>query len=905
MDSKPTNRGLPSIPEQTEEPGSDEEGTSSVVGKTDIRTVTRSKSKTPALDIPGGDPSVVRRTSAKRSGRPETYFDGASPFDEKPSTSPTYSMEDSPSSFRSRSKTISSGHSSEIEELCSQLGESSRQALENMRQTSMTIQEFTQALINVSEDSEDTNADDVTLPEARHHQIMDHCDLTSEKSLLNQCLPAFQLQASDLQDYEKEQLSHLACRHLAQLPPDQLEDSNMVEQSLTAVIAHYTSCFQKLLPETSNAVVKETKALTIPCEASFKVAIRESGKDPDKDPFLELIYLIQATLTVLHTSCYRQLVKNGYRYNTVIAETRRLIKAWKDLETRIPGNPDILMAGLKADRAKALETLQQHQDMLQTLKKNDFRSINNVMRSVTLINSAALSLIQEAEIDHPESSSTYTKLQKHITQLHQYAAEHPPEENTIACLRGYKSRVKAALSKVRIQDYDKALALTLKNNCARPYKKKLALCVNGQPRNATVEYTPAACVRVNPPEEDLLEDLATQAAGTCDPFKNPYHGKFCPSVQRDEPDHCVNLMLMTVTLDDEPPATACFYKEIRVGIPYPFAVSDSRRNTTEETRWDEILTAALIQNQPQDLQDAMTNPNHAPLELPVMYNCLLSPDKGRPLVKALPFIDPEITWCRRTRDKIKQINQQGIRELTVHDSNGIEHPVRVIPKVIMAINPCNEMAFGPAFSKAGTWLLADEVTAELLTAWLGPLNSRSEPTGETGEFLRRKDVDPLIQQEVRELALEIRQTFFNQQHRKLSLQPFLFSNMISELGRLLGYANVTGCKSAKDRTGEKSETDIKFSFDCYCAREANRRTTIKTSIIPYLWMALTEADHFNALQCNLNSGQEENCQNNTGIPGRKVPGYMLGLARENYDAIHFKRFGGVDRDWLKPMPHYE
>lgn len=908
MDSKPPNGGapLPPIHEQSEDKDPYTKEDDSAKGKSGIRAVTKTRTETPAQDIPGVDQGkVVRRTHSKRhQSRPTTsFFEGVSPFGSEQFPSQPRSFEDSPSSpLRSRGKTISSRHSSEIDDLLTGLDEDSRKALADMRQTNMTFQEFAVALANANEDTEDANPDDVTIPEAAHHQIIDHCDLTSPNSILGKCLSHYHLQISDLPDYETERLSHLASRHLAQLPATYLGDTDLIEQSLTAIPAQYTSCFQQLLPETSAAISEVMQDLTIPCEASFKAAIKKSGKKPENTPFIELTFLLQSTLMVLNTSCYHQLVKNGYKYEVVIHEADRLIKAWQELGGKIPDKPEKLMAGLKADRTKAIAALQRYLEMLQTVAENDFRSTDNFMRSVYLINAAALNLIQTAEVEQPDSSDTYAKLRAHIAELSQLAVEHPPREHMVDCLRGYESRIKTALAKAHIKGYDKALAHILQTSCARAYTKKLVLNNNGQLRKATVEYTPAACVRVAPAEEDILEELVVETAGTHDPFKNPHNGKFCPSVKRSEANHCVNLMLVTVTLDDESPASACIYKEIRVGVPYPFAVRDSLKKNTEEVRWDEILTAALIQNQPQDLQAAMNNPDHEPVELPVMYNCLLSPDKGRPLVQRLPSMDPEIIWCRRTREKIQQINLDGVRKLTIRDSNGIKHQVQVKPKVKMAINPCNEMAFSPAFSRTGTWPSADEVTAGLLTEWLGPLESKSEPSGEAGQFLRRTDIDPLIQQQVRELALEIRQLFVTHQHRKLSLQPFLFSNMISELGRLLGYANVTGCKSAKDRTGGKSETDIRFAFDCFSARQENQSGPIKTTIIPYPWMPLTDADHFNALQCNLNSGQEENCQNNTGIPGRKVPKYMLGPAQENHDIIHRKRLGGGDKDWLKSVP---
>ena len=899
--SRPPHDKKPLSPIHEQPDKADSEETSSQ-GKSGTHRVSKHE-QTPAQSIPDSDDgTVVRRQGSKRSSRPTTFQEGAGPLDS--SLSPLMkSTEESPSSFRSRSQTIGSSHHSETELLWSQLSEASKLALEEMvemREGGVSLPEFAQALANAGEDSEGVNTGDVIIPESIPHEIVSACDLRSETSLLAQCLPIYNLQASSLPDYEKERLSHLACCHLARFPAA-LQDKVSVQQCLTRLPVHHTTCFQQLLPTTSDTLLKAQKKLTIPCEASLKEILQELGLDLKTPASMQLCLLIQITLTVLHTSCYQQLLKKDYNYQIMRRETEAIIKAWQALEKNIPARPEGIMTAIRVDKANALAMLQKHRDMLQTLEENDFRCRTNFQRSISLINEAALSLLVARETECPDQKEAVKKVEDHIMQLAQVAFAAAPGVNAVARLRGYESRIKSALGKVRLKsDYPKALAQALKKNCARPYEKKLVLSINGELHRATVHYEPAACIRIPPASDDPLEELASLDGGNYDPFKKNYKNEFCPSVIRNESDHCVNLMIMTVTLDDAPPETACFYKEIRVGIPYPFAVEGSMQKETEDLRWDEILTTSLLLNQKSDLQASMADPNHAPIKLPVMYNCLLSPDKGRPLVKFLPFMDPEIQWCERTREKVDQINAKGIRTLTIRDCNGIEHQVRVKPDIKMLINPCNEMVYNPVFNKTGAWVLADEVTASTLTKWLGPLDSKQEPKGEVGQFLQQKDIDPTIRQEIQELALEVRRIFSSKEHHTLSLQPFLFSDMVTELGRLLGYANVTGCKSAKDRTGEKSENDIRFAFNCHFARERNKATKIPTSIIPYLWMPLTEEDYFNALQCNLNSGQEENCQNNTGIPGRKVPRYMLGPAQENFAFID--RHIEPEKQWLKEVP---
>ena len=59
----------------------------------------------------------------------------------------------------------------------------------------------------------------------------------------------------------------------------------------------------------------------------------------------------------------------------------------------------------------------------------------------------------------------------------------------------------------------------------------------------------------------------------------------------------------------------------------------------------------------------------------------------------------------------------------------------------------------------------------------------------------------------------------------------------------------------------------------------------KGQLIPHAAARLTQEDLLNCIQLVLNSGQTENQQKNTVIPGYKMQAYMLGQAKSVYPAI--------------------
>ena len=123
-------------------------------------------------------------------------------------------------------------------------------------------------------------------------------------------------------------------------------------------------------------------------------------------------------------------------------------------------------------------------------------------------------------------------------------------------------------------------------------------------------------------------------------------------------------------------------------------------------------------------------------------------------------------------------------------------------------------------------------------------------------------------------------------HRELGNQPFLFTNSISELGRLLNVANVSGCKSAKDRTGNCERYNIEMALRMKFVRgelTKNRDAATNTAqILPPVDRRLTSEDSYNQEMLLLCSGQIENTINNLGKPGFKIPDYMLGFAKKLY-----------------------
>ena len=535
--------------------------------------------------------------------------------------------------------------------------------------------------------------------------------------------------------------------------------------------------------------------------------------------------------------------------------------------------------------------LNSHIEIIKVLKENDFRTIGNTHESLERLFQAALSLLSEP----PFKPKRKMKPWKNWFSLHQHANEKVEYwHDAIGHILGCQEVIIKALAKAGLDgQFEEALIRELQKPPATPYTKELVLKFHGDTHRAVVEYTPAACIRLPAPEgtaEDIsLETIESDSTQEFDPYENAYQGKFCPSMKRDEDEHCVNLMTVEMTMDNEP-----VYDEIRVGIPHAFAVDESSRQRVTDLRWREVITTAAIQKHMPAVQQAMLNPgNHEPIEVPISYNCLLSPDLFR---RFSHINDNENTWAHETIKLVNEINNGPHLTLRMRDSSGSYHSIKVKPTIFMSVTPCNELSYDSIIPNLGTWYIADKLTKQTLTSLFGSLDPDSEITGYVGRHLGRLSKDSPEFNETMELSELIRKLFKQKDHHKLMQEPMYFSDLLTELGRVMNMANVIGCKSAKDRTGNKSQSDMKMAAECHLARKRHRdKKTLR--IVPPPVRHITEDDHFNACQLTLNSGQTENQKKSTAVPGYKMRDYMLGSAITVFKAVN--RRVKTLTSWLK------
>ncbi|MGI9277825.1 MAG: inositol phosphate phosphatase SopB [Endozoicomonas sp.] len=728
---------------------------------------------------------------------------------------------------------------------------------------------------------------DETVPQPSFQSLpllVQHTNPLDKGSFLTKSLQ--QNHVGKLPDYEMDSLVQGACRLLSSHDPQELDES-IVEALLLSLPLGHVSCLEQVLPKTARKLHSAGINRPITMERLSRRLLPDESKTGRK-----VLDLVAQSLEMIHRSPYQKL--KGVEYEPLIQEVLSLINDLSQVLLTVDEQfPKTLLSDLKQDLQTVKQALDRHRHMLQVMSENDYRSVNNYSKSLDRQFAAALQLLDKEAPGNQQ-------LQEKIAQLQmQCVAESGCHADMVARLDRVQKKIKSVFKEAGLQKkYQEYLVRVIQNaEGTKGIHKQLVMKYGGYYQDLDVNFTPAASLRVSPPEpEELADPMAEEI--DADPFEHSYAGMFCPSMARGETRHAVNLMTVEAVIDDKP-----LYREVRVGIPYAFAADERVREEVTDLRWNEILTTALLQNFPDQLQAAMANLNHEPIDLPVFYECLLSPDRARarPGLAKLPLIDPELVWCRETRRKVTELNGEktagqtptqkletepgNVKTLTIHDSGGIAYKIRVKPRVRMAISPCNNMAFNPLLARSGTWDYADETTLRVLADFMGSLNPGDAITGEAGKLLNSGKCSPLKHQKLRELVTQIRESYHDNRHHQLTLQPLHPGNLVNKLARELGYANVIGCKSAKDRTGNKSQSLMKLDMDCLMAERRWLAAGGKGQLIPLAATRLTQEDLLNCTQLVLNSGQTENQQKNTAIPGYKMQAYMLGPAKAIYPDV--------------------
>ena len=416
--------------------------------------------------------------------------------------------------------------------------------------------------------------------------------------------------------------------------------------------------------------------------------------------------------------------------------------------------------------------------------------------------------------------------------------------------------------------------------------KELFYLFDGQFYPITVSHKPMALVMFG---EGVTGDRSALAID----------GTFYPSCMRDA-GRAVNMNVTQVTLGDED-----VMKEIRTGVPFAHSISNKElQKAVTRQRFIDILTVAGLTFCPE-LMKAGFRPK-AMLEadvfkLGMFYICLLSPDNLRPTFSSIPGVDNERRWCHKLDKRIAELNVEQV-ELPVCRVDGCKGSVRVQPEIFMFVCPCNQLAYASSLQFTQTWENADVYNRETFLRLFGTTDYKHPMTEDcyVQTFLdEHLDLDPVVKKELLELCYLLRYMFSNKLHRVLSDLPFTFATCISELGRAMKVAIVSGCKSAKDRTGNYERSNIEMALRFHLTRKALASRLFNEfkdeyfaaveysveQLLPPIDRTMSAEDFYNHAMLLLCSDQIEITLDNLGKPGFKIPDYMLGFIKALFPSI--------------------
>lgn len=331
---------------------------------------------------------------------------------------------------------------------------------------------------------------------------------------------------------------------------------------------------------------------------------------------------------------------------------------------------------------------------------------------------------------------------------------------------------------------------------SKSFSSRLHIYQHDRWHQVTLEYTPAASMRLHDDRADTAD------AENRDPFANGYHDKLALSMERNSP-HAINMLAYTMQVDGQETA-----RHIRVGCPYAYKEKGENVDRITDQRLDEIFTALLLHNHKPALQNAMENPDHQPIQLDCLYLNLLSPDHIRDSrIARAAGLENEKEWTEKLHEKLMEMSNKE-RTLTIHYADGRSVAVKIRPRPVMLVAPCNKLALADRqkslsgkilIANANTWKTVMDVNGAALQQLVG---SNHQYGGLLGEKL------PALSASNQYRAKELADDLWALYNTPGGLQqiaeqagPFYFSGKLRELSAIMGMDLFTGCKSNKDRTG--------------------------------------------------------------------------------------------------------
>lgn len=699
-------------------------------------------------------------------------------------------------------------------------------------------------------------------------------DLSKPRSPLYQAVcNQWDIKPESLSRQEKVNIQN-HCARLLQTSEVIPENDFEMSPLLQSYLAVYRTTFSDLFPSVCNFTKKAPPLW--PKDVIDSLTGKESGfQKKHSDLFYRLLDNIESTFE--HGVISEETI-NQMTYETRIKELQDLKQLTEEVLTKFEvisyytTDLGLFNSALKEDVYNLNIRLNAMITAIQLLQKNDFRTKSNwdyCVETITDIGSCYLDKCKPHKdlIKEQEKFDTWKSLRE-------YPRQGVP--NFISRLKGQEKSLVKTLA-IKDKDFKACRTEVLSQQKAELSYKDFYYLFENQFHLMSILHKPAGCMTFG----ETTGDCDALGLGGCNiPSCNP-------AAERE-----FNMMTTFVTVGDNQ-----IMKEVRGGVPYAFKIDDlDKRTQVTEKRFQDILTACGITY----FEDEMLShfypegtSSKTAFGMPVIYNCLLSPDKLR---KRAQFIIPEDEreWCRQIALHIEELNKSVVK-LPIQKKDGTKGFVNVQPDILFFVNPCNQLSHGGYSLFSGIWADADQYNEQAFLHLFGVLNPNEPITADCymQKALDNPNLAPEIKQELKELSQQLRYIYIHKLHHNLDAQPFLFANYISELGRIMNMAVFSGCKSAKDRTGNYERCNIEIAMQLHLARErfkAKLHATAEASsserILPPVDQRMTTDNLYNSTGLLISSGQMEIAMRNLCIPGFKVPDYMLGYAKGVYPAIN-------------------